>query len=81
MKTLQERMAMTVAGQVTRSNPEATGNARCEACKYFSKIPTPTIKGDGRCRLVNAMTKREGVLFHGSNAYACSKFERRTANQ
>lgn len=67
---LQERMSMTVIGQVTWANPEM--NAKCSECDHYQIDP---IKRDrGVCALVKAFTKKKGKLYKGENAVACSKF-------
>lgn len=77
MMDLQTRMRMTATGQVTWADPEKNNYARCDACRHFA-MPPDQKKGvsKGRCGLVNAFTRKQGVLFDGAEALACGKFER-----
>lgn len=67
---LAERMAATLPGQITWA--DLSSQKRCASCRFFAAQKG---KPDGRCALVKAHTKKPGVIFNGSLARACTKFE------
>ena len=76
MATLEERMALHTAGQITWPKPEA-GKA-CTDCRHFGPFNVSKAKqekGFGRCGLVKGHTRKEGLQFKGASAIACSMFD------
>ena len=74
--TLAARMSLTVPGQATWVDMKK--KAKCVDCAHYAdgKVTKGKFKGCGRCSLVRALTKKNGTLFNGKSALACSKFER-----
>lgn len=71
---LEKAMLLHQPGQITWPEPDL--NLKCAACRHFydqSKIKDGTAKG--RCALVKAHHKRQGVKFR-STAIACPQFSR-----
>lgn len=75
--SLEERMKMTVKGQVTWADPGRNSGARCDACRHFARLARANAKGNGVCALVQAHTRKPGLPFFGDQAFGCSIFERR----
>lgn len=71
---LQERMAKTVAGQVTWANPEL--GMKCRSCRHCSRLPHSEKTGTHICELVKLHTKKRGVAFDPDRAIACTMFTR-----
>lgn len=69
---LAERMAASKVGQVTWASLPDVGK-RCASCvSYCGPFPTRgKNKGFGRCSLVKAHTRKDGVYFPGRVAIAC----------
>lgn len=75
--SLEHRMAITKAGQVTWANPALA--KRCTDCVHFAgQKGKPDM---GVCRLVKIhrgpKSKQKATTFHGASAWACSMFEAR----
>lgn len=68
---LAERMAKFTAGQITWPEPKL--GRTCDQCEYFSRNGIKT-EGKGRCWLVRAHQRVDGLAFKGADAVACPKF-------
>jgi hypothetical protein len=71
---LNRRIAMHIPGQITWPEPEK-GAKRLD-CRFFQ--PERTLKNGtikGRCGLVKAHQRVDGVQFNASASTACSMFE------
>lgn len=75
MTDLEERMRLTVLGQVTWAEPEK--EARCAACAYWAQKSVRNGVEMGFCNLVKAHSRMKQHLFAGQEAIACSQFLRR----
>lgn len=73
---LEQRMKLTIKGQLTWADPDRNDGARCNICKHFARSERVTVKGNGVCALVEAHTKKRGLPFFGDMAIGCSKFQR-----
>lgn len=71
--SLEERMARYVKGQATW--PDLNRRERCDTCTMFKKLDKPSAKGDGKCDKTRALTRRDGAVFRGGQAIACSFYE------
>lgn len=72
---LKDRMMMTVEGQVAWADPSK--NAKCITCKSIGKHPKPKPQKPDQCKLVFAVSRRQGLPFDAKKATACSKYEQR----
>ena len=72
---LNERMALTVEGQVTWADPAK--NAKCITCKNVGKHPKPKLQREHICQLVFVFTRKKGLPFDAKRAVGCSKYEQR----
>lgn len=74
--TLEERMSLTLIGQVTWAKPSI--GQRCTACRHFSPydgtVKRRKERGQGRCALVRVYMRRNGDLYIGKDAIACTMF-------
>lgn len=72
MTDLSHRMMLHIAGQLTWPEPEL--KATRQDCAHFA----PRKQGDarGRCGLVRAHQKVEGVQFDAAKSTACPKIRR-----
>ena len=74
---LSKRIEITKYGQVTWAQPSL--NQRCTRCRHFANggVTKGEKQGFGRCHLVKVFgeKKKQGELFDGATAIACSKFE------
>jgi len=69
---LRQRMRITTPGQVTWAMLEATET--CTACRHYR--PHKEGSPEGRCGLIQSMYRKQGLLFEGADARACSQFEK-----
>ena len=77
---LAERMAASLAGQITFADLTLPVGTTCLVCRFYQDggKKAGKHKGFGRCALVKAHTKKPGPLFNGKAGRACTKMERRT---
>lgn len=75
---LQDRMALTQAGQASWADPDRFPKLKCTQCVHYSTTNSlrKTSKDGGFCRLVKTLTRRDGVAFNGATAMACSQYGR-----
>lgn len=72
MTDLSQRMALHVPGQITWPEPDT--NATCMACAHFA--PRGGGETRGRCSLVRAHQKVDGVMFAAARTTACPQIRR-----
>jgi hypothetical protein len=70
---LQDRMRMTVDGQVTWADPSK--EAKCSSCRHIGKHKKPKLFKEDQCKLVFLISRQHGVPFDAKKAIACSKYE------
>jgi hypothetical protein len=69
---LEDRMKLTVPGQVTWADPSK--NAKCLTCDHVSRLPVKEKTGTHVCQLTKAHTRKRGIAFTAGNAIACSMY-------
>jgi len=69
---LQERINMTIKGQLTWANPDL--GKKCIQCAHISPAHKPVERKRHVCSLVRLHTGKKGVPYDAIYATACNKF-------
>jgi hypothetical protein len=70
---LQQRINMTVQGQVTWANPEI--GRKCIECAHITDAPKPSQRKKHICELVRVVSGKKGFPYDAEFSVACSKFQ------
>lgn len=71
---LPQRMALHVPGQITWPEPEL--KKFCDSCAHYSRRGNKADAEKGRCYLVSAHHRVQGLFFKGADATAWPQWRR-----